>query len=138
MWMTGSKTMRNASGSCKESTTFSPAGKLNGIEHDFVDQLFVAVALRQIHTRTPKDLPEVLGPRQRLRVVSGDATDARADRERHLDHFVQGRLITGRAERAVVFSLIYGLKRDAGIENAAATGTENIPRQFENPEARPM
>ena len=40
------------------------------------------------------------------------------------------------AKDASVFGLSYGLKRRAGIENAAASGTKDVPRHIENAESR--
>jgi hypothetical protein len=40
------------------------------------------------------------------------------------------------AKDASVFGLPYGLKRRAGIENAAASGTKDVPRHIENAESR--
>src|SRR4029079_18919028 len=40
------------------------------------------------------------------------------------------------AKDASVFGMSYGFKRRAGIENAAASGTKNVPRHIENAESR--
>src|SRR4030095_7156172 len=60
----------------------------------------------------------------------------RADGERDLDNFVKRRFMPDRAKDASVFGLFYGLKRRAGIENAAASGTKDVPRHIETAESR--
>jgi hypothetical protein len=72
-------------------------------------------------------LPEILGERQLLGIVRGDPADPAADRERHLDHFVEGRTITGRTERAVVFLLVDAFERRTGVEHPATARTQHVP-----------
>ena len=96
----------------------------------------VAQRLRQIDAGAPENLPVIFDFRQRVGTVRGDAANARAHRERDLDHLVERRLIAGGAQPAIVLVAIDGLKRRAGLEHAAATGTEDVPGQLENPEPR--
>src|SRR5947207_11790130 len=65
-----------------------------------------------------------------------DSPHPRTDGERDLDHLVQGRFTPSGAKDTSVFGLSYGLKRGAGIENAAASGTKDVPRHIENAESR--
>ena len=51
-----------------------------------------------------------------------------------LNHFVERGLAGRRAKSAAIVGLIYGLERRARAEDAAATGTENVPLQVEDTE----
>src|SRR5205823_9404442 len=84
----------------------------------------------------PIHLFVVFDPRQRPRIVRSDFSHPRADRERHLDDFVERRLVARGAKGACIFSLVYGLKRRARTQDATATGTEDVPRHIENAESR--
>src|SRR4029079_4388566 len=46
------------------------------------------------------------------------------------------RFMPDSAKDASVFGLSHGLQRRAGIKNAAASGTKNVPRHIEHPESR--
>ncbi len=70
--------------------------QLERVERDLLDHPFEI--LRQLHRRGPEDLAEIFGEGQLVRVVRRDAADAAADRERHLDHLVERRLVAGGAE----------------------------------------
>ena len=99
-WVTGSKTITNSAGSCSERIAFSPGRQLDRVEHDLLDQPLEI--LRQVDARAPEDLAAIFDQRERIRVVGGDPAHARADREGHLDHLVEGRLVARGAERAAV------------------------------------
>ncbi len=126
--------MTKPSGSCTDSTAFSPGG--SSIEFDGEFGETVAQSLRQIDARAPENLPVIFDFGQRIGIVAGDAAHPRAHREGHLDHLVERRLIARGAQRAGIFVVIDGLERRAGIEHAAAAGAEHIPRQFEQAEPR--
>jgi len=68
--------------------------------------------------------------------VRGDSPHPRTDGKRDLDDFVERRFAILSAKDARVFSLLYGLKRRARIEDATASGTEDVPRHIENAESR--
>ena len=110
--------------------------QLDAIEHDTVDD--VRKIAWQIDPRTPEHLPHIVPHRQAVGIVGGDPADAGADRERHLDHFVERRLISGGAEGAVVFCLIDRFQRGAGIEHAAAARAEHVPGHVEQAQPRRM
>src|SRR5206468_3040938 len=74
--------------------------------------------------------------RQRPRIVRRDSPHPWTDRERDLDDFVERRFAILGAKDAPVFSLFYGLKRRARIEDATASGTKDVPRHIENAESR--
>src|SRR5262249_30181305 len=61
-------------------------------------------------------------------------SQAWADRESDLDHFIEGRLIAGRAEGAVIGLLVHGLERLCGVEHPTTTGAQNVPSQLEQPQ----
>ena len=88
----------------------------------------------QVGARTPKDLAHVFGKRQRIRIVRGDAADARIDGERDFDQLVEIRFDVGHAEGAKILVLVQRLQRGAGFDHAAAAGTQHIPRHVEQPE----
>jgi hypothetical protein len=95
-----------------------------------------AECLRQIDSRAPENLAIVFHFGQRIRTMGRNAAHAGAHRERDLDHLVQRRRVTGSAQPAIVFVTVDILERRAGIEHAAAAGTQHVPRQFENSEPR--
>ncbi len=65
--------------------------QLHGIENDFLDDLREVVG--QVDARAPEELPFVVPHGKRVGIVARDFADAGGDRERHLDHLVQGGLI---------------------------------------------
>jgi hypothetical protein len=69
-------------------------------------------------------------------VVCGDATNARADGECHLDHLVKSRLVAGRAQAASVDVVVDGLEAGVGAEHTAAAGAKYVPRHLEDAETR--
>src|SRR6185437_16280466 len=70
--------------------------------------------------------------------MSRDLADAWVHREGHLDHLVEGRLVAGGAQRAVVFLAMHRFQRRIGVEDAAAARTQDVPREIEDPEPRGM
>ena len=104
------------------------------IEDDLLDDL--REVLGQIDSRPPEELALVIPHRQCIGVVAGDLANAGRDREGHLHHLVEGGLITRAAERAAIGGLLDRLEAGAGIEHAAATGAEHVPRDLEDAEPR--
>jgi hypothetical protein len=70
--------------------------------------------------------------------VRRDPAQAGTDGKGDLDHLVEGRLIAGGAERAVIGLLVDRPEGLGGLEHAAATGAEDVPAQLEQPQARGM
>ena len=68
--------------------------------------------------------------------MSGDSAHLRADGEGDLHHLVQRGLIAGGAERALVVLFVHVSQGRGRVEHAAAAGTQDIPRQLENADAR--
>ena len=68
--------------------------------------------------------------------MGGDAPDTRADSEGDLDEIVNGRLVAGRAERAIVIVGAQRLQRGMRIEHAATAWAEHVPGEIEHPEPR--
>ena len=68
--------------------------------------------------------------------MRGDAADAGAYGERDLDHLIEGRLVAGGAQSAIIFLAVDGLERGAHLEHAAAAGAKYVPRQLKNSEPR--
>ena len=58
------------------------------------------------------------------------------DRERHLDDFVEDRLITGRTPGAMVLPAVHVPQGRAGIEHPGTARAQHIPRELEEAEAR--
>jgi len=52
-----------------------------------------------------------------------------------LDHLVEGRLVAGGAQRAIILLAGDCLERGGRVEHAAAAGAQHAPRQFEKAEA---
>ena len=67
--------------------------------------------------------------------MRSDAADAAIDRERHLDQFVERRLVLVHAERTEILRTVDRLQRGPALEYAAAPGTKHVPRHVE--EAQP-
>ena len=128
--------MTKSLGSCTDSTAFSPGG--SSIESMVNSARLSSKRLGQIDARAPENLAVIFGFGKRIGIVGGDAAHPRAHREGDLDHLVERRLVAARAQSAGIFLVIDGLERRAGIEHAAATGTEHVPRQFEQAEPRGM
>ena len=94
----------------------------------------VAQCVGQIDARAPEYLPVIFDFGERVGVVGADMAHPRADGESHLDHLVESGLIAGSAETAIILVAIDGFERRAGIEHAAAAGTNHVPGQFEETE----
>ena len=90
----------------------------------------------KIDAGAPEDLAKVVPDRERIGIVSRDSAHLRADGEGDLHHLVQRRLIAGGAERALVVLLVHVSQGRSRVEHAAAAGTQDIPRQLENANAR--
>ncbi|MNL32187.1 hypothetical protein D3C87_1540210 [compost metagenome] len=74
-----------------------PAGRqFQSLDDELVDHRLV-VAFRQIDARAPVDLAEVFCGRKLVGVMSLDPPDIGTDRERHLDHLVERRLVASGA-----------------------------------------
>ncbi|MEY9531707.1 hypothetical protein ABIA19_001497 [Sinorhizobium fredii] len=72
-------------------------------------ELFFVIVLRQVDAGAPIHLAEIFDRRHFMRVMRLDVAYPRAYRERHLDHFVEGRLVAGGAERAGIFRALHRL-----------------------------
>ena len=92
--------------------------------------------VRQVHPRSPEDLPEVFEKGQFVRLMAGDPANAPGDRERDLDDFVERRFIAGSAPRADILLGMHAFQRRVGFEHAAAAGAQHVPRQLEDAEPR--
>lgn len=108
--------------------------QFDGIDGELGERLIET--LRQIDAGAPENLPQIFDFRQRIRIVRGDAAHARAHREGDFDHLVERRLVARGAEPAGIFLVIDGLERRAGVEHAAAAGTQHVPRQFKQAKPR--
>jgi hypothetical protein len=123
--------MTKSLGNCTDSTAFSPGGSSIDKRGEAVPQGF-----RQVDARAPEDLAVVFHFGQRIGTVGSDAAYARAYGEGNLHHLVEDRLVSRSAQPARIFLAIEGLEGRAGIEHAAAAGTEHVPRQLEQAEPR--
>src|SRR4029077_17968307 len=86
----------------------------------------VPQGFRQVDARAPEDLAVVFHFGQRIGTVGSDAAHTRAYGEGALHHPVGDRLVARSAQPARIFLAIEGLERRAGIEHAAAAGTEHV------------
>ena len=110
--------------------------KFQRIQSDLLDD---ALEVRwQVDAGAPEHLPAILPDRKLLRIVRRYAADARAHRERDLDHLVERRFVAGSAQGAPIFVPVERLQRRARVEDAAAAGAEDVPGQLEQPKARGM
>jgi hypothetical protein len=105
-------------------------GQFEGFEHDLLEHLLEI--LRQREAGAEVDLAEIFERRQLVWVLGGDSAHPRAHGESYLHHLVQRRLVIGGAERAEILVALHGLQRGVGLQYAAATGTEHVPRHVEN------
>ena len=131
-WVTGSKTTILPGGSCTDMTAFCPGGSSRYSSVN--DSMPVVEVVRQVDAGAPEHLAGIFDRRERIRIVGGDAADARADREDDLDHLVQRRLVAGGTERTIVETFVDGLEAGIGAEHAAAAGAEHVPRHLEQAE----
>jgi len=123
-------------GQLQRQEGFFAGRKLDRVEGNVLEHLLEIP--RHVEPGTPEDLAEILGKRELVRIVRCDPSHAPTHRERHLNHLVERRLVSGCAHRAVVLVAVDALKGCAGIKHAAAAGAQNVPRQLENPEPRGM
>ena len=66
--------------------------------------------------------------------MRSDPAHPRTDREGHFHHVVERGLVGGIAERAIVLVAFHRLERGTRVKHAAAAGTQDVPRQFEQAE----
>ena len=133
--VTGSNTITNCAGSCTEIMRLFAGGQFDRIDGD-LSIISSKPRFRKIDAGAPEHLAVVFPDRQRMRIVRRDPAHARVDGEGDLDHLVEGRLVAGRAEGAVVVPLLHRLERRAGVEHAAAARAQHVPRQLEDAQAR--
>ena len=107
--------------------------QLDRLERDLLDQPLEI--LGQIDARAPEDLAKVLREGKPVGVVRRDPAHPGADREGHLDHLVERRLVAGGAEGAAVLAPVHGLQRRARVEHAAAARAQHVPGQLEDARA---
>ena len=82
-------------------------GEFHGVERHLRERPLHV--LGQVGARTPKDLAHVFGERQRVRIVRGDAPDARIDGERDFGQPIEVRFDVGDAECAEILVLVQRL-----------------------------
>ena len=70
--------------------------QFDGFERNLIDQPGDRL-LAQVHPRTPEHLAVIFPDRERIGIVRGDTSDARADGESNLDAVIDGGLIALRA-----------------------------------------
>ena len=106
--VTGSMTITNCAGNCSESNAFPPGGSSTELEHDFLEQILEII--RHVDARAPEHLTKILVERQFVGVVRRDPAHPPADREGHLNDFVEGRRIPRRAPGAGILVLVDALQ----------------------------
>jgi hypothetical protein len=111
--------------------------QLDRIESHLLDCLLEA-CFGQIYARTPEDLAVIFPIRQRMWIMRRDPPYARADRECHVDHLVKRWFVARGAEGTIIFLGVHALQRGIGVEYAAATRAQHVPRQFEQADAGGM
>ena len=70
--------------------------------------------------------------------MRANAAHTRADREGDLDEIVDGRLVAGGAQRAIVIVMSQRFQRRVRIEHTAAARAQHVPAHIEQAEPRGM
>ena len=135
--VTGSNTMTNCFRQLQRHHRLLARRQFDRLERHFVPQARECL-LVDVDSRAPENLPEIFPERQRIGIVRRDPPDARADGEGDLDLFVDGGLVAGRAQRAIIVVMAQRFQRGMRVEHAAAAGAEHVPAQIEQPEPRCM
>jgi hypothetical protein len=104
--------------------------QLHGIERDLLHRCVEAV-IGQVDAGAEEDLPVVFPDRQPLRIVRGNAADARVHGKAHFDHVIERRLIVDVAECTMIFLRAHALQRGVGVQHAAAARAQHVPRHVE-------
>src|SRR5262249_33177197 len=107
--------------------------QVDRLDGDLFDNLLQS-GFGEVDPGTPEYLPEILPDRERVWIVCRNPSQAWVDRKSDLDHFVEGRLIAGRAKRTVIGLLVHGLESLCGVEHPTTTGAQNVPAQLEQPQ----
>ena len=123
----------NSAGSCSAREIAFSRRDFDRVDNNLIEQLLEVFG--QDEAAPPENLAVVLPPGKAIGVMRCNLANSRTYSEGYFHHLVECGLVPSGAESAAVPIAVYELERSAGVEDAAASGTQNVPREIE--EAKP-